>query len=116
MQKGDGAAPTRTPAETVQQFYRWLHEKKFRDAFAMSIYKAAVDPLNESELAELSVDFEKIAAAIPANFQVSGEQISGDTATVFVKIGQNAESPLEPVRHRCAPRADGSSATKIIKR
>lgn len=86
-----------SPTEIVQQFYRGLHEKRFREAFAVSIYKPAVEPLSESELAELRPDFEKLAAAIPANFQVSGEQISGETATVFVRIGQSAESPIEPV-------------------
>ncbi|MEJ7713232.1 MAG: hypothetical protein WKF84_26150 [Pyrinomonadaceae bacterium] len=54
-------------------------------------------------MAELRPDFEKIAAAIPANFHVSGEQISGETATVFVKIGLSAESPLEPVSLMLAP-------------
>lgn len=88
---------TVSPTDVVRQFYRGLHEKRFREAFALSIYKPAVEPLNESEMAELRPDFEKIAAAIPPDFQVSGEQISGETATVFVRIGQTAESILEPV-------------------
>lgn len=89
--------PGRTPTETVQQFYRALHDKRFREAFALSIYRPAVEPLSEAELTELSTDFGRIAAAIPADFLVTGEQISGDAATVFVKINQNAESPIEPV-------------------
>src|SRR5688572_24060680 len=35
----------RTPTETVREFYKSLRERKFREAFSLSIYKAAIEPL-----------------------------------------------------------------------
>jgi hypothetical protein len=90
---------TRTPTETVREFYKALREKRFREAFALSIYKPAVEGLSAEEFDELRPDFDKMAAAVPANVAVSGEQISGDTATVFVKIasGDDAAAQAEPI-------------------
>lgn len=87
----------RTPTETVREFYKAMHEKRFREAFALTIYKPAIDGLSAEEFEELRPDFEKMAAAVPEKIEVSGEQTSGDIATVFVKIadvdksGQEAE-------------------------
>ena len=91
--------PQRTPTETVREFYKALREKRFREAFAISIYKPAVEGLSAEEFEELRPDFEKMAAAVPANLEISGEQISNDTATVFVKIGGSgaASAQAEPV-------------------
>jgi hypothetical protein len=76
----------RTPTETVREFYRAMHEKRFREAFALSIYKPAIDGLSAAEFDDLRPDFEKMAIAFPEKLEISGEQISGDTANVFVKI------------------------------
>jgi hypothetical protein len=80
----------RSPSETVREFYKALREKRFRDAFLLSIYKTAIENLKPQELDDLRPDFEKMAAAIgermPPNIEVSGETISGDLATVFVKV------------------------------
>ena len=87
----------RTPTETVREFYKAMRERRFREAFALTIYKPAIDGLSAAEFDELRPDFEKMGAAIPEKIEVSGEQISGDLATVFVKIadvdksGQEAE-------------------------
>jgi hypothetical protein len=78
--------PTRSPSDTVREFYRTMREGKFREAFALSIYKPAIDPLTQAEFEDLRPDFEKMAAAIPEKVQLAGEQISGDLATVFVKV------------------------------
>lgn len=78
--------PPRTPAETVREFYKTMREKRFREAFALSIYKLAIDGLTDAEFDELRPDFEKMAAVIPEKIEVSGEQTSGDISTVFVKI------------------------------
>jgi hypothetical protein len=78
--------PQRTPTETVREFYKALREKRFQQAFAISIYKPAVEGLSAEEFEELRPDFEKMAAAVPENLTISGEQISNDTATVFVKV------------------------------
>lgn len=94
------AAQQRTPTETVREFYKALREKRFREAFAMSIYKPAVEGLSAEEFEELRPDFEKMGAAVPVNLEISGEQISGDTATVFVKIAASSDSTApqsEPV-------------------
>lgn len=79
-----------SPTETTRQFYQLLREKKFREAFALSIYRSAIEGLSAPEFDDLRPDFEKMAAAIseklPQKIDVSGEQISGDVATVFVKL------------------------------
>jgi len=83
------AAP-RTPTDTMREFYRLMREKKFREAFGMSIYRPAIEGLSAQEFEDLRPDFEKMALAvsekIPATVDITGEQISGDVATVFVKV------------------------------
>ena len=93
--------PPRSPTETTRQFYQTLREKKFREAFLMSIYRSAIEALSAQELEELRPDFEKMALAIsekiPAKIDVSGEQISGDAATVFVKVlDADGKEKIEP--------------------
>ena len=82
--------PPRTPTETTRAFYSMLREKKYREAFALSIYQPAVEGLSAPEFEDLRPDFDKMAQALieklPAAIDVSGEQISGDMATVFVKV------------------------------
>jgi len=67
-----------------------MREKKFREAFGISIYRPALEGLSTQEFDDLRPDFEKMAVAvsekIPAQVDISGEQISGDVATVFVKV------------------------------
>jgi hypothetical protein len=88
----------RTPTETVREFYRLMRERKFVEAFALTIYKPAIEGLSTEEFAELRPDFERMAAAIPEKIDVSGEQSSGDTSTVFVKIADSDQSAqAEPV-------------------
>ena len=83
-------SPPRTPTETMREFYRMMREKKFREAFGMSIYRPAIEGLSTQEYDELRADFEKMAVAvsekIPEKIDITGEQISGDLATVFVKV------------------------------
>jgi hypothetical protein len=88
----------RTPKETVQEFYKAMREKRFKEAFALSIYKPAIDGLSSEEFNDLRPDFEAMAAAIPDKVDLTGEQISGEEATVFVKV-KDTESggQAEPV-------------------
>lgn len=93
--------PPRSPSETVREFYKTLRERKFREAFSLSIYKAAIDPLKSEEFEDLRPDFEKMALAvgerIPAKMEIMGEQISGDLATVFVKVlDSDGKEKMEP--------------------
>ena len=78
--------PTRTPSDTVREFYKTMRERRIREAFAMTIYKPAIEGLNPEEFADLQPDFEKMAATVPEKVDISGEQISGDIATVFMKV------------------------------
>ena len=91
----------RTPSETVREFYKTLRERKFREAFSLSIYKAAIEPLKPEEFEDLRPDFEKMALAvgerIPEKMEIMGEQISGDLATVFVKVlDSDGKEKMEP--------------------
>ncbi|MGI8732008.1 MAG: hypothetical protein ACR2LM_01740 [Pyrinomonadaceae bacterium] len=87
-----------SPSETVRAFYKTMREKKFREAFAMSIYRPAIEPLNQLQFEDLRPDFERIAAAIPEQVNITGEQISGDVATVFLKVRDDAnKDQAEPV-------------------
>lgn len=90
--------PPRSPSDTVRQFYKAMREKRFREAFALSIYRPAIDPLKPQDFEELRPDFEKMAAILPEQVNVGGEQISGDLATVFLRV-KEADKPeqLEPV-------------------
>jgi len=74
----------------MREFYRMMREKKFREAFGISIYRPAIEGLSTQEFEDLRRDFEKMAIAvsekIPDKVDITGEQISGDAATVFVKV------------------------------
>jgi hypothetical protein len=91
-------AGSRSPTDTVREFYKSMRERKFREAFALSIYRPAIEPLKPEEFEDLRPDFDKMAAAIPPEVTLIGEQISGEVATVFVKVkeGEKPEAP-EPV-------------------
>jgi hypothetical protein len=79
---GQQPPPPRSPSETVREFYKTLRERKFREAFSLSIYKAAMEPLKPQEIEDLRPDFEKMALAvaerIPEKLEIMGETISGD--------------------------------------
>ncbi|HEY5884910.1 MAG TPA: hypothetical protein VIT88_09510 [Pyrinomonadaceae bacterium] len=82
--------PQRSPSDTVREFYKAMREKRFRDAWALSIYQPAVEGLTQQEYDDLLPDFEKTALAVtqkvPANLQVTNEVVSGDTAVVMIKV------------------------------
>ncbi len=78
--------PARSPSDTVREFYKAMREKRFREAFALSIYKPALEGLKPQEFEDLRPDFDNMAAVIPDKVEINGEQISGEIATVFVKV------------------------------
>jgi hypothetical protein len=98
-----GGAPQsgpRGPSDTVREFYKAMREHRFRDAFALTIYKPAVESLTADEMEDLRPSFEEKAGKIPEQVEITGEQISRNIATVFVKIPVNEETPQvtsEPV-------------------
>jgi hypothetical protein len=75
-----------TPAKTVAQFYRLLKEKKYVEGFRLSVYRVAVESLKPEELKDLEPDFARTFSGIPDKLEAAGEQITGDTATVFIKF------------------------------
>jgi hypothetical protein len=92
--------PVRSPSEAVREFYKALSEKRFREAFDQSIFKPAIDGLTPSEFEDLRPDFERVAGKITAAVEITGEQISGEEATVFVKVPQEddpSKSDVEPI-------------------
>jgi len=86
----------RSPSDTIRQFYKAMHEKRFKEAFAMSVYKNAVEGLTPQQFEDLKPDFDNMAAAIPEKVEISGEQISGDVATVFVKDPSSDDPAAAP--------------------
>lgn len=95
-------AALRTPSDTVRQFYKALREKRFKEGWALSIYAPALEGLKPQEFEDLRPDFERIAIAvsegIPENLEITGEQISGETADVFVRLMDSEGKPkIEPV-------------------
>ena len=95
------AQTPRTPTETMREFYRMMRERKYREAFGVSIYRQALEGLSTQEYEELKPDFDRMAAAvsekIPEKVDITGEQISGDTATVFVKVvDADGKETVEP--------------------
>jgi hypothetical protein len=100
------AQTPRTPTETMREFYRMMREKKYREAFGISIYRQAIEGLSTQEYEDLKPDFDKMALAvserIPAKVDITGEQISGDSATVFVKVvdadGKESTEPASLIR------------------
>lgn len=82
--------PQRSPSDTVRQFYKAMREKRFREAWALSIYQPAVEGLSQQEYDDLLPEFEKTAVAVtqkvPVNLQITNEVVSGDTAVVMIKV------------------------------
>ncbi len=75
-----------SPTATVKKFYQQLHARKYLEGFRLSVYSPAVEALSPDEVRELEPEFTRIAEGIPDKVETSGEQISGDTATVFIRM------------------------------
>src|SRR6184192_2016877 len=83
----------RTPSDVVREFYKAMREHRFKDAWSMTIYKPAVEGLSADEMEDLRSDFEQKAAQVPAQIEITGEQIQGNIATVFVKVPVTESTP-----------------------
>lgn len=97
---GLSAQTEKAPSDVVREFYKAMRAHRFKDAWALTIYKPAVEDLNAQEMEDLLPDFEIKAAAIPDQVEITGEQIQGNIATVFVKVPVNdgsAQVTSEPV-------------------
>ena len=91
------AAAQGAPSEVVRAYYTALREGRVRDAMMLSILRPAVEALSAAELAEYQPDFARLAQLAPTDFEITGEQISGEEATVFVKTGEGKDVKVEPV-------------------
>jgi hypothetical protein len=83
-----------SPTDAVMGFYQELKQKKYVEGFRLSIYKSAVEGLTEAELKELEPDFARAFSTIPEKIEPRGEQITGDTAVVFLKF-EGIEQPQQ---------------------
>lgn len=87
------AQTPRTPSDVVREFYKAMREHRFKEAFSLTIYKPAVEGLSTEEMEDLRADFEEKAAAVPEQVEITGEQIDGKTATVYIKVPINESTP-----------------------
>src|SRR5438094_8368839 len=90
------AAPAQTqrgPSDVVREFYKAMREHRFKDAWAMTVYKPAVENLNAEEIEDLRPFFETQAAPVPDQIQIDGERINGNTAQVFIQLPATDSSP-----------------------
>jgi hypothetical protein len=84
--------PVRSPSDVVREFYKAMRERRFKDAWALTIYKTAVEGLTPEEMEDLRPDFEDRAAKIPEQVEIVNEQITGNIAVVFVKVPNEADA------------------------
>jgi hypothetical protein len=84
-----------SPADSVRAFYKHLRDKKYREAMFLTNLRPAIESLTDTELKELQVDFEPIAAQVPADVEINGEIISKDKATVTAKLPDNDTDELK---------------------
>ncbi len=75
-----------SPADIVRVFYGFLREKKFRQAIYLTNLKPAIEGLSDTDLKDFQVDLENVARFVPAEIEINGEIISGDSATVTTKV------------------------------
>lgn len=84
-----------SPADTVRVFYKNLREKKVRDAMYLTNMRPAMEGLTDAELKEFQVDFDQLAAHVPAQVEINGEVISGDTAVVTANLPGEDPTKME---------------------
>lgn len=84
-----------SPADTIRTFYKNLRENRFREAIFLTNLRPAIEGLTDQELKDLQVDFSNLAEIIPGEIQISGEIISGASATVMAKLPDNAAGNIE---------------------
>ncbi len=91
-----------SPADTVRVFYKNLRERKFREAMFLTNLRPAIEGLTDTELKDLQIDFEPLAAQIPQEIEINGEIISKDRATVTAKLPDNetGEVKLQQIKLR----------------
>ena len=76
----------KSPSDVVREFYKAMREQHFREAFALTNYKPAVESLTAEDMEDLRPTFEDKAKMIPETVEITGEQVNGNAAIVFVRV------------------------------
>ena len=87
-----------SPADTVRVFYKSLREKDFRRAMYLTNLRPAMEGLTDAELKEFQIDFNDVAERVPAQVEINGEVVSGDTAIVTANLPGDDPELLEVQR------------------
>src|SRR5438445_13659862 len=87
------AQTQRSPSDVVREFYKAMREHRFKDAWAMTSYKPAVEDLSAEEMEDLRSDFEQKAAQVPEQIEITSEQMQARIETVFVKVRITDSTP-----------------------
>jgi hypothetical protein len=96
---GSAQSKAGSPGEAVISFYVALREKRYVEGFRHSVYRAAVEGLTTAELQDLEADFMRTFSTIPEKIELKGEQITGDTAVVYLKFPDTEQAqPVSLVR------------------
>lgn len=101
-----------SPADTVRVFYERLRDKQYIAAIKLTNLKPAVEGLTETEMKDLGVDFGELAASIPPQMPINGEIVSGDEATVTMKMPNEKDGKLETQEIRL--RKDGNGWMMLV--
>src|ERR1043166_9125464 len=87
------AQSQRGPSDVVREFYKAMHDRRFKDAWAVTVYKPAAEGLTAEQLDDLRPFFEEQAHDVPEQIQIEGEKINGSTAQVFVRMPASDSTP-----------------------
>lgn len=96
-----------SPAHTVSAFYERLRANQFIDALKLTNLRPAVEGLTPEEVKDLGVDFSEIASTIPPQMPINGEIVSGDEATVTMRMPNEKDGQMETNEIRLRKVGDG---------
>jgi hypothetical protein len=83
----------------------------------LSVYSPAVEKLTAEEIKDLEPEFSRIAEGIPAEVEIRGEQVSGDEATVFVKLpGSDKPQEMSLIKVDGQWRVGDKDTFKLVKK
>jgi len=84
-----------SPADTVKSFYERLRANQFIAALKLTNLRPAVEGLTAEEIKDLGVDFGELAQSVPPQMPINGEIVSGNDATVTMKMPNEKDGKLE---------------------
>ncbi|MCO6510317.1 MAG: hypothetical protein J5I65_05940 [Aridibacter famidurans] len=84
-----------SPADTVKVFYERLRANQFIDALKLTNLRPAVEGLTPEDVKDLGVDFSEVASSVPPQMPINGEIVSGNEATVTMKMPNEKDGKIE---------------------